>query len=143
MRRKTKAKITNKSRKKAKVIPFDFVLEALHPLEPITKSMFGCTAIYVGEKIVLILRDRPDETEDNGVWLATSADHHESLRRDFPIMRSIGVLANGGPTGWQVLPSEAAEFETLVLKACDSILAGDVRIGKIPQSRRSKTRAKK
>jgi len=38
--------------------------------------MFGCLAVYVKEKIVLILRDRRDETADNGVWLATTEDHH-------------------------------------------------------------------
>ena len=43
--------------------------------------MFGCTAIYVADKIMLILRDRPDETADNGVWLATTAQHHEPAPR--------------------------------------------------------------
>ena len=46
--------------------------------------MFGCLAVYVAEKIVLILRDKRTETADNGVWLATTEEHHQSLRREFP-----------------------------------------------------------
>src|SRR5690242_17807955 len=65
-----------------KAPPYEFVLEALAPLRPRTNPMFGCLAVYAGEKIVLILRDRPAHTADNGVWLATTREYHESLRRD-------------------------------------------------------------
>ena len=124
--------------KRRKSIPHEFVLDALSPVDPWTRPMFGCTAVYVGEKIALILRDKPDRyAEDNGVWLATSRDHHESLRRDFPAMRSIAALAEG-VTSWQVLPSDAADFEEMALRACALVVAGDPRIGKIPGSRRPK-----
>ncbi len=104
--------------------------------------MFGCLAVYVGEKIVLILRDRPKKTVDNGVWLATTEQHHESLRKEFPNMRSIAVFGKK-VTGWQVLPADAADFEETALHACDLILAGDPRIGKIPKERKgSKNGAK-
>ena len=63
-------------------VPHAFVLEELYPLHPITRAMFGCTAVYIGEKIMLALRDKPTATGDNGVWLATTHDHHESLRRE-------------------------------------------------------------
>ena len=59
---------------------------------------------------------------DNGVWLATTVEHHASLVREFPNMRSIKVL--GKPvTGWQVLPADAADFEEAALHACELILA--------------------
>jgi len=132
--------------KKRKRVPHEFVLDALAPLAPWTRPMFGCLAVYVGEKIVLILRDKPNYPGDNGVWLATSKEHHESLRRDFPSMRSIGLLGKD-VTGWQVLPMKANDFEEAALRACELILAGDPRIGKIPTSRRPrrapKSRAKK
>ncbi len=103
--------------------------------------MFGCLAVYVKEKIVLILRDKPTSTGDNGVWLATTEEHHESLRREFPHMRSIQVL--GKPvTGWQVLPADAPDFETSALHASELVLAGDPRIGKVPGTRTS-SKAKK
>jgi hypothetical protein len=122
--------------KQRKPVPHAFVLEALAPLSPYTRPMFGCLAVYVKDKIVLILRDKPMNTSDNGVWLATTRDHHDSLRREFPNMRSIQVL--GKPvTGWQVLPADAADFEAAAQRACDLVLAGDARIGKVPGARRA------
>jgi hypothetical protein len=56
--------------KQRKHIPYEFVLDAIAPLSPETRSMFGCLAVYVEDKIVLILREKRDVTEDNGVWLA-------------------------------------------------------------------------
>jgi hypothetical protein len=98
--------------------------------------MFGCLAVYVGDKIVLILRDRRDATADNGVWLATTVEHHESLRQEFPNMRSIQVFRTK-VTGWQVLPADAPDFEESALAACELIVARDPRIGKVPGARRA------
>ena len=121
--------------KRRKAIPHEFVLEAIASLSPHTRSMFGCLAVYIGVRIVLILRDRRDSAADNGVWLATSEEHHASLRRHFPNMRSIQVF--GKPvTGWQVLPADAPDFEEAALLACELILARDPRIGKMPGARR-------
>ena len=53
--------------KPRKVIPHAFVLEALAPLAPETRLMFGCLAVYVGDQIVLALRDKGDHTADNSV----------------------------------------------------------------------------
>ena len=55
-----------------KPIPFEFILDYLYPIVPVVKPMFGCYALYAGEKIILIVRERKDHIEDNGVWLATS-----------------------------------------------------------------------
>ncbi|MGB8733970.1 MAG: hypothetical protein WCC99_22155 [Candidatus Sulfotelmatobacter sp.] len=128
--------------KPRKPVPHQFVLDALAPLSPWTRPMFGCLAIYIDEKIVLILRDKPTYTADNGVWLATIEEHHPSLRREFPKMRSIGLLGKK-VTGWQLLPVDVADFEEAALHACDLVLAGDPRIGKIPASRRTSKPAKK
>jgi len=98
--------------------------------------MFGCLAVYIGEKIVLILREKSTYPSDNGVWLATTEEHHSSLRSEFPHMRSIGLLGKK-ITGWQVLPSDAPDFEEAALRACDLVLARDPRIGKVPGSRKS------
>ncbi|HLX45214.1 MAG TPA: hypothetical protein VKR43_17325 [Bryobacteraceae bacterium] len=123
-----------------KTIPHEFVLDAIASLSPTTRPMFGCLAVYVEEKIVLILREKAEAHPDNGVWLATTLDHHDSLRRDFPNMRSIAVFGKD-VTGWQVLPSDAADFEEAALRACELIVARDPRIGKVPAGRR-KRRAK-
>jgi hypothetical protein len=126
--------------KPRKHAPHEFVLEALAEMEPRTNPMFGCLAVYVGEKIVMILRDKRDKTAaDDGVWLATTKDHHESLRYEFPNMRSIAVFGKK-VTGWQVLPTDTADFETAALRACELVVAKDPRIGKVPQKKRKRTR---
>ena len=107
--------------KRRKPIPFEFVLDAISTLEPVTRHMFGCL----------------------GMWLATTVEHHESLRREFPNMRSIGVLGKK-VTGWQVLPAGAPDFEEAALRACELVIAGDPRIGKVPKSkkpRKARTKA--
>ncbi len=123
-----------------KPVPHQFVLDALTELSPATRPMFGCLAIYVDDTIVLILRDKQSSPADNGVWLATTPEHHPSLRREFPHMRSIRVLGKK-VTGWQVLPSDAPDFEAAALHACELVVAGDPRIGKIPGARRPRAAA--
>ena len=129
--------------RKNKPVPHAFVLDAIASLSPYTRPMFGCLAVYVKDKIVLILRDKPTSASDNGVWLATTREHHNSLRGEFPNMRSIQVL--GKPvTGWQVLPADAPDFEAAALRACELVLVGDPRIGKVPGVRRaSRSKSKK
>ncbi len=124
-----------------KAIPHDFVLELLDEMEPYTKPMFGCTAVYVGSKIVFILRDRGNSPPDDGVWIATTGEHHASLRRDLPSMRDIEIFGPG-PTGWQVLPVSADDFEESVRLACEFVLNGDERIGKVPKARVSRSKKK-
>jgi hypothetical protein len=121
------------------VVPHEFVLDALASLGPTTRPMFGCLAVYVEDKIVLILREREDSQADNGVWLATAAEHHASLQRLLPPMRSIQLFGRG-VTHWQVIPTDAPDFERTALAACALIMAADPRIGKVPK-RRLKSRS--
>jgi hypothetical protein len=123
-------------------MPFEFVLDALAPLSPVTRLMFGCQAVYVEDKIVLILRDRPKARKDNGVWLATTASHHDSLRADFPNMRSIGLLG-AKVTNWQMLPADAPDFEESARHACELIRDADPRIGKVPKPKKRRLKSAK
>ena len=127
--------------KKAKSIPFDFVLEYLDRLNPFVRPMFGCHAIYVGDKIVLIVRKKDTGKRDNGIWLATTKQHHDSLKSEFPEMRSIKLLGPG-QTGWQVIPSDSTNFEESAIKICELVLKHDPRIGKIPEQKKNKNKAK-
>jgi hypothetical protein len=63
-------------------------------------------------------------------------EHHDSLRRSFPNMRSIQVFQKE-VTDWQVLPVDAPDFEESALAACELILTKDPRIGKVPGARRA------
>lgn len=121
MRKLRQSPPKQKDLKPRKAVPHEFLLETLSPLSPVTRPMFACLAVYVQEKIVLILRDKPGNAEDNGVWLATTEEHHASLRRDFPNMRSIKVLGKD-VTGWQVLPIDAPDFEEAARLACEVVL---------------------
>lgn len=122
--------------KPRKAVPHRFVLDALADVSPFTRPMFGCVAIYVAEKIVLIVRDKPASPNDNGVWLATTHEHHESLRGEFPGMRSIQLLGKE-VTGWQLLPADAPDFEESAMRACELVIARDPRIGKVPARKRN------
>ena len=122
--------------KPRRAVPHEFVLDALAAASPVTRPMFGCLAVYVGAQIVLALRNKQKNPDDNGVWLATTTEHHESLRRQFPNMRSIRLLGKA-VTGWQLLPVDAPDFEESALRACELIVAKDHRIGKVPRARQS------
>ena len=126
--------------RRVKPVPYGFVLDEIASLSPTTRPMFGCLAVYVEDKIVLILRDKPKSAADNGIWLATTTEHHESLRREFPRMRSIRVFGKK-PTQWQVLPADDPDFELAAMRACKLILARDPRIGKVPKTRSIRARA--
>jgi hypothetical protein len=117
-----------------KNIPFDFVFDYLVPLDLVVKPMFGLWAIYVNEKIMLILRQRKNNPATNGVWIATSPEHHKSLRTDLSSLCSIPAYSKGiMETEWQFLPVHAAGFEASVRKVCALIRHGDQRIGRIPK----------
>lgn len=123
--------------KQKKSIPFSFAIENLFSREPIVKQMFGCHSIYIDGKIVLCLRDKDDE--DSGVWIGTSKDHHASLKKEFPSMRSIRIFGPG-TSGWQVISKDADDFETSVNRLCELILKDDPRIGKIPKPKKKKAK---
>ena len=123
--------------KRKALVPFSFVLELLEDLQPETRPMFGCTAVYVGEKIVLVLRDRPTAPECNGIWIATTRDHHRSLKRDLPSLKSIAVLGEG-ETGWQMVSAQESDFETSAEQICEMVRASDPRIGKVPKRRKTR-----
>jgi hypothetical protein len=128
-------------KKKRAAVPFPFVVEALAPLNPEVRPMFGCHSVYVGDKAVFMLRDKPASPADNGLWIifedgfdASSAP--EALRHQFPSLRPIRLL-EGKIKHWLVLPSDAPDFESSALHACDLALASDPRLGRVPASRKS------
>ena len=116
-------------------LPHGFVLDALANLTPGTRSMFGALAVYVGEKIVLILRDNPKEPQANGIWIALASENDEDLRSEFPEMRQVHILEKE-LRGWCLLSVDSSDFEESALRACDLILRKDPRIGKVPKGKR-------
>jgi len=118
--------------------PHAFVLEALSPMEPEVRRMFSGLAVYLGDRVVCMLREHEKSPKDNGVWLVLSevakADDPQ-LRREFPSLRSIELLGDK-IRHWLLIPSDGPDFETEALHACDLLLRHDPRLGRIPKSRR-------
>jgi len=118
--------------------PYAFVLEALAPHEPEVRRMFSGFAVYIGDRIVCMLRDHIRSPQDNGLWLVlseTTRPTDPQLRCEFPSLRSIELL--GDKIGhWLLLPSDGPDFEKEALHACDLLLRHDPRLGRVPKSRR-------
>ena len=100
--------------------------------------MFSGFAVYLGDRIVCMLREHTKSPRDNGVWLVLSEATDPAdpdLRREFPSIRSIELLGNK-IRHWLLIPSDGADFEAEALHACDLLLRRDPRLGRIPESRR-------
>lgn len=124
-----------KSKQKA---PHAFVCEALMPLNPAVRRMFSGFAVYLGDRIVCMLRDHLKSPRDNGVWLVLSegtSPTDPELYREFPSLRSIELLRNK-ISHWLLIPSDSPGFETEALHFCDLLLRHDIRFGRVPKSRR-------
>jgi hypothetical protein len=118
--------------------PHSFVLEALSAQSPEVRRMFSGFAVYIGDRLFMMLRDHVKSPQDNGVWLvlAEGVDPADkSLRRDWPSLRSIQLLGNK-INHWLLIPSDGDDFEGEALHACDRVMRGDSRLGRVPQSRR-------
>jgi hypothetical protein len=76
------------------------------------------------------------------VWVATSTEHHKSLKKELPSLCSIPIYSDKiKESEWRLLPDNADDFESSVIKVCDLIKHSDQRIGRIPKL--SKSKAKK
>jgi hypothetical protein len=116
----------------AKPTPFDFVFDYL-PTGIVIKRMFGMHYIYLGKRIMLILRLRSNEPELNGIWVATSKDHHESLKNNIPELGAFFINNNERQGNWLFIPDNEDNFEGAAIKVCELILHGDPRIGKVTE----------
>ena len=111
-------------------VPFPFVLEELSPIRATIKSMFGFTHIYLDDLLLCSLRENVKQPGTNGLWLYTTTEHAESLAREFPDLSKRQVWRSG-KNAWIVLASRLENFEEYAFKACELILHGDRRIGRV------------
>ncbi len=129
-------------RPQKKALPFPFILDALAPLEPVVRPMFSGHAVYIGDKIVCMLRERAQFPQDNGMWMVFAEPFEEenglqAMRTEFPSLRPIHVL-HGKIKHWLILPVDSPHFESEAMHACDLLLAHDRRLGRIPKSRQAR-----
>ena len=111
---------------------FQFVLDELAPLRPTVRRVFGLTYVYLDETLLLSLRESTRQPRFNGVWLYTQAEHVESLRREFAALpRRCFWKSARSRSGWVILAAELEDFEECAFRACELILRGDRRIGRV------------
>lgn len=111
-------------------LPFQFVIDELFSIRPVTKQMFGFTYVYLDEKLLLGLRQNNQRPQTNGIWVFTQASHLASLRKDFPSLPR-HCFWKSGKNGWLVLASRLEDFEECAFRICEMILNGDRRIGRV------------
>jgi hypothetical protein len=125
-----------------KKIPFAFALEELGALSPAVKPMFGGHIVYIAEKMTLFLYGREKLPGFRGVSLATTVEHYRSLAQEFSSTRD-AEPRKIGEHPWLHIPAEATDFEEQVMKACELILNGDPRIGRVSEPKKVRPAAKK
>ncbi|TPN89074.1 hypothetical protein [Aquimarina algicola] len=117
------------------MIPYDFILERLYPLELRHKKMFGIDAFYYKEKIVFCLREKESNNDDNGVWIATKIDFHESLKEQIKDLRMIKMYPI---KSWILLPADSDYFEEGVETIATLIKQNSPYVGVIPKPKKKK-----
>ena len=117
-----------------KQLPFSFIFEELISIRPSIKRMFGFTHVYLDETLLFSLRDSAKQPGTNGMWLYTTTEHIESLASEFPQLPR-RQLWRSGKNAWVVLASRLEDFEEHAFKACELILKGDRRIGRVSRGR--------
>jgi hypothetical protein len=116
----------------AKPIPFDFVFDYL-PAGIIVKKMFGMHYIYLAKRILLILRRSDKQPAWNGIWIATSTEHHQSLKAGIPELGPFVLDDNERHSNWLFLDDDAEDFEGAAIKVCELIMHGDPRLGRLTE----------
>lgn len=109
---------------------FKFVLDELEPARPRTRTVFGFTYVYIGDRLVLSLRNSIKGPQFNGVWVYTQAEQVPELKREFPELPR-RCFWKSGKNGWVIIASNLEQFEEYSFKACSLILQGDRRIGRL------------
>lgn len=121
---------------------FQFVLDELEPLRPAVRRMFGFTYVYLDERLLLSLRESERQPHYNGVWLYTDVEHVEGLRREFPeLPRRCFWKSKKSGSGWVIIAAGLEGFEECAYRACELILRGDRRLGRVTQKGRGRSRA--
>ncbi|MGZ3691364.1 MAG: hypothetical protein ACXVAX_07665 [Pseudobdellovibrio sp.] len=128
--------------KSGKRPPYDFILEELGEVVTGIKPMFGAYGIYRDNQILMILRKKEKFDNDTGMWLGVVDGSYDSIRKSIPELRDLEMFGPG-PTQWQVLGEDLANFEEIAFKICELIKKKDPRIGRVPKTRLKKKTKKK
>src|SRR5687768_14129828 len=110
-------------------LPYSFVLKELFPVRPIIKKMLGGHLLYAGGKLILFLRERDNQPEFNGVFIANKPEHFGALKKKIHDSKMEFDL-DGTKDSWIFISEDLVDFEEKVKKACLMVKNGDERIGR-------------
>ncbi|MGO9013643.1 MAG: hypothetical protein ACLQF0_01565 [Dissulfurispiraceae bacterium] len=95
----------------------------------IERSMFGCLAIYLHGRMVLLLSE--GEEPWNGLLIPTDREHHKSIVNEFNYIVQHPVLKK-----WLYLPENTEDFESAASEIIRAIEINDPRFGVEPKERK-------
>lgn len=110
-------------------LPYDFILQYLHPVRPKVKKMLGCYGLFAHNKLLMLLRDLDNNPEFNGVFVATQPGYFDSLQTALHSSK-MDIDIDGAAHTWIFISEDLPGFDEKVKQACEMIKAGDERIGK-------------
>ena len=117
--------------------PFRFFLDLLLPLDLSHIKMFGVDAYYLEGRMLFALREKETQPQDNGIWIATTKQHHQKLRHQF---KSIKPIEEHRIKSWLMLDSQHDAFEADAFYLAELIIKRSELIGTTPKAKKRKTR---
>jgi hypothetical protein len=116
--------------------PLLWVVESLTE-EPsyLEKPMFGCLAIYLHGRLILVLAS--GEEPWDGLLIPTEHQFHDAILKEFRDVVQHSVLKK-----WLYLPEATEDFETVASDIVEAVRMNDLRFGVEPQERISKRKRK-
>ena len=116
----------------------EWILDAFaeHP-SFFTKSMFGGLAVYVFERLMLLLVEptKSGRWKWHGVSICTDREQHAAIRAEFPALMPHGVLQK-----WLYIASTHEDFESTMEAVAKRIASNDSRFGIVPKVRKASGR---
>ena len=123
-------------------IPFDFILDYLLRIQTEVRPFFGMFSIYSDQRLLLMLRERTNDPEMNGIWICLNKGH-ASLLAEMPGLRPYpGSTGGKKDNGWLQIHPDLDNFEQLAIRVCELIVHRDPRIGRVPRPKSARPRTK-
>jgi hypothetical protein len=110
-------------------LPYNFILSLLYPARPTVRKMLGCYGLYVEGKLVMLLRDKENQPEFNGVFIATQPKFFDALSSELH-SSNMEFDIDGAPHTWIFISEDLNDFSDKLKLAAELVKKGDERIGK-------------
>ena len=123
-------------KKRPKTHPLLWVVESLMEKPSyLQKPMFGCLAIYLHGRLMLVLASGQEPW--NGLLIPTEHQFHDAIVKEFQEVVQHSVLKK-----WLYLPEATEDFETVASDIIEAVRMNDQRFGVEPKEKGSKRKRK-